>query len=333
MISPMRDLRTLPKAHLHLHLEGAMRPSTLRDMAAELGVEVPPVRGFGNFAAFSGMYVAACHTLTTPDAIRRLVREVVEDAAIDGAVWVEPAIYLPHHNELIGPPELTLEIVLEAAAEAARDFGIGVGIVVAADRTVDPSDAVDQANLAVKYVDRGVVAFGLANDETDWPPEPFAEAFAIARDGGLLSVPHAGELGGPESVVGALDALGADRIQHGVRAVEDPELVQRLADSPVCLDVCPSSNVMLSVAPSIEAHPLPALIAAGVRCSLNSDDPLLFGPNLLEEYEIVRSRLGLDDATLADIARASLDASGAPDDLRASAHAAIDSWYADVPAT
>jgi len=310
-----------------------MRPSTLREMAAELGVEVPPIRGFGNFAAFSGMYVAACHTLTTPDAIRRLVREVVEDAAADGAVWVEPAIYLPHHNALIGPPELTLEIVLGAAAEAGRDFGIGVGIVVAADRTVDPADAVEQANLAAKYAGRGVVAFGLANDETDWPPEPFAAAFAIARDAGLLSVPHAGELAGPESVVGALDALGADRVQHGVRAVEDPELVRRLADSPVCLDVCPSSNVMLSVVPSVEAHPLAALVEAGVRCSLNSDDPLLFGPNLLDEYELVRSRLGLDDATLADIARASLDASGAPDDLKASAHSAIDSWYADVPAT
>ena len=310
-----------------------MRPSTLRDMAAELGVDIPPIRGFGNFAAFSGMYVAACHTLTTPDAIRRLVREVVEDAAIDGAVWVEPAIYLPHHNALIGPPELTLEIVLDAAADAGRDFGIGVGIVVAADRTVDPADAVDQANLAAKYAGRGVVAFGLANDETNWPPEPFAQAFAIARDAGLLSVPHAGELAGPSSVIGALDELGADRIQHGVRAIEDPELVQRLADSPVCLDVCPTSNVMLSVSPSIEAHPLPALIAAGVRCSLNSDDPLLFGPNLLEEYEVVRSRLGLDDATLADIARASLDASGAPDDLTANAHAAIDAWYADVPVT
>jgi len=333
MISAMRDLRSLPKGHLHLHLEGAMRPSTLREMAAELGVEVPPIRGFGNFAAFSGMYVAACHTLTTPDAIRRLVREVVEDAAADGAVWVEPAIYLPHHNALIGPPELTLEIVLGAAAEAGRDFGIGVGIVVAADRTVDPADAVEQANLAAKYAGRGVVAFGLANDETDWPPEPFAAAFAIARDAGLLSVPHAGELAGPESVVGALDALGADRVQHGVRAVEDPELVRRLADSPVCLDVCPSSNVMLSVVPSVEAHPLAALVEAGVRCSLNSDDPLLFGPNLLDEYELVRSRLGLDDATLADIARASLDASGAPDDLKASAHSAIDSWYADVPAT
>jgi len=329
MIGAMRDLRTLPKGHLHIHLEGAMRPSTWLDCAAELGIEVPPIRGFGNFGAFSGMYVAACHTLTTPAALARLVREFVEDNAIDGAIWAEPAIYLPHHNEHIGPPEFTLEIVLQAAADAAQEFGVGVGIMVAADRTLDPSDAVDQAKLAAKYVGKGVVSFGLANDETDWPPEPFAEAFTIAREAGLLSVPHAGELDGPSSVIGALDALGADRIEHGVRAVEDPDLVRRLADSDVCLDVCPTSNVLLSVVPSIEEHPLPALLAAGVNCSLNADDPLLFGPNLLEEYEVVRERLGLDDEALAGIARTSLDASGTPDDLKARGRTAIDDWIGD----
>jgi adenosine deaminase len=327
----MRDLGTLPKAHLHLHLEGAMRPGTLQEMAAQVGIDVPPIRGFGSFAAFSGMYVAACAVLSTPEALQRLVREVVEDAAIDGAAWVEPAIYLPHHNQRIGPPQLTLDIVLDAAARAAEEFGVGAGIVVAADRTVDPSDAVDQANLAVKYVGRGVVGFGLANDETDWPPEPFAEAFAIAREAGLLSVPHAGELAGPASVIGALDTLGADRIQHGVRSIEDPDLVRRLADSPVCLDVCPSSNVLLSVVPSVAEHPLPALIAAGVACSINADDPLLFGPNLLAEYELVRDELGLDDAALAAVARTSIDASGAPEELKVLARNGIEAWYAEAP--
>ena len=188
---------------------------------------------------------------------------MIEDAARDGAVWIEPAVYLPHHNARIGPPVETLEIILGAAADAARANNIGVGIIVAADRTVDPADAVDQANIAVKYADRGVVGFGLANDETGHPPEPFAEAFAIARAAGLLSVPHAGELAGPASVKGALDALGANRLQHGVRAIEDPELVRRLADSPVCLDVCPTSNLMLAVVSDIASHPLPALLEAG----------------------------------------------------------------------
>lgn len=305
-----------------------MRPGTLHEMAGEAGIVVPPTRGFGGFAAFSGMYVAACAVLTSPDALARLTCEVVEDAANDGAVWVEPAVYLPHHNARIGPPAETLKIILGAAAEAASAHDIGVGVIVAADRTLDPADSIEQATLAAKYAGRGVTGFGLANDETGHSPEPFAEAFAIAIEAGLTSVPHAGELEGPDSVRGALDALGADRLQHGVRAIEDPELVRRLADSPVCLDVCPSSNVALSVVPNIEAHPLPALLAAGVRCSLNSDDPLLFGPNLLEEYELVRKVFGFDDATCAHIATCSVDASAAPDDVKRRARADIEAWLA-----
>jgi adenosine deaminase len=324
----VRDLRQLPKAHLHIHLEGAMRPETLRELAEAAGIEVPPVRGFGNFSAFSGMYVAACAVLTSADALARLTREVIEDAARDGATWVEPAVYVPHHNARLGPSPEILEIILGAAVDAGRANDIGVGVIVAADRTLDPSDSVEQAHLAVKYADKGVTGFGLANDETGHPPEPFAEAFAVARDAGLLSVPHAGELEGPDSVRGALDALGANRLQHGVRAVEDSELVKRLADSPVCLDVCPTSNVLLSVVPDLAAHPLPALLEAGVRCSLNSDDPLLFGPNLLEEYQLVRDKMGLDDATLANIATNSIDASAAPADVKQRTRAGIVSWLA-----
>ncbi len=324
----MRDLVALPKAHLHVHLEGAMRPTTLQELADAAGIPVPVVSGFGSFSAFSAMYVAACDVLRSPADVRRLVFEVVEDAALAGAVWVEPATYIPHHRERLGPDEFVLEVMLDAAAGAAAEFGIGVGVIVATDRTVDPRIAVEQARLAARYRDQGVVSLGLANDEAIGPPEWFVEAFAVARDAGLLSTPHAGELAGPASVAVALDALGADRVQHGVRAVEDPELVKRLADAPVCLDVCPTSNLLLSVYPSISAHPLPQLLDAGVACSLNADDPLLFGPNLLEEYELVRAEMGLDDATLAHVARCSIEASGAPDDLKRAAGAGIDAWLA-----
>jgi len=261
-----------------------MRPSTLSELAASAGISVPPIRGFGSFAAFSGMYVAACDVLTSADAMARLTREVVEDAAIDGAVWVEPAVYVPHHNQRLGPPEGTLEVILDAAAAAGREFGIGVGVVVAADRTVEPNDAVEQARLAVRYADSGVVGLGLANDETGHPPEPFSEAFAIARDAGLLSVPHAGEMEGPASVVGALDALGADRIRHGIRALEDPALVRELADRGVVLDVCPTSNVRTGVVPALADHPLPDLLAAGLLCTVNTDDPAMFGTDLGAEH-------------------------------------------------
>ncbi len=128
---------------------------------------------------------------------------------------------------------------------------------------------------------------------------------------------------------GALDALGADRIQHGIRCLEDPVLVKRLAEAGTCLDVCPTSNACLRVVPSIEEHPLPRLLAAGLRCSLNADDPLFFNEvGLLQEYEVGRTVLGLSDEQLADIARASIDASGAPATLKASANAGIDRWLA-----
>jgi adenosine deaminase len=324
----MRDLLGLPKAHLHLHLEGSMRPATLKELAETYGLTVPEIRGFGSFTAFANTYLAACDVLVTFDDMRRLVFEVVEDAALAGAVYVEPSSYLPHHRQRLGRDAAILEVLLDALAEAGTTYGVGTGLMLAGDRTADPADAVEQATLAAAYGDRGVVSFGLANDEALFPPEPFADAFRIARHANLLSTPHAGELAGPESVIGALDTLGADRIQHGVRAIEDPELVKRLADSTVCLDVCPTSNIMLSVFPSLAAHPLPALLDAGVRCSINGDDPLLFGPGLLEEYELCRTELGLSDEQLAVIARGSIEASGAPDGLKRDALSGIDRWLA-----
>ena len=324
----MRDLATLPKAHLHLHVEAAMRPATLAAMAGDAGIAVPEVRGFASFAAFADRYVAACAVLRSDADLRRLVDEAVDDALADGAVWIEPSIYLPHHRDRLGPDEHVLEVLIDAAARASARTGVGVGWMVAADRTVDPADAVDQATIAVRYADRSVVGFGLANDESLVGPEPFAEAFAIINEAGLLSTPHAGELAGPESIIGALDALAPDRLQHGVRAIEDPSLIHRLADSGICLDVCPTSNILLAVYPTYADHPLPALLDAGIRCSVNGDDPLLFGPGLLEEYEICRTELGLDDDALASIARSSIECSGAPAAVKTSGLAGVDAWLA-----
>jgi adenosine deaminase len=328
-----RDLRALPKAHLHLHLEGAMRPETLDDLATGYGMAVPEIRGFGTFTMFAGMYLAACAVLQTEDDLRRIIDEVVEDNALAGAAWLEPAFYLPRYRDQFGGDEKLLQVVIDALEQSTARHGLAGGWIVAADRTIDPGEAVEQAHLAAAYAGRGVVGFGLANDEALFPPEPFAEAYAIAKAGGLLSVPHAGELAGPESIIGALDMLGADRIQHGVRAAEDAGLVERLAETGVCLDVCPTSNLMLAVCASLDEHPLPALLDAGVRCSINGDDPLLFGPNLLEEYELLRTGFGFDDERIAGIALCSIEASGAPDAVRHQALAGIDAWLRTDPAT
>ncbi len=328
----MTDLFSLPKAHLHLHLEGGMRPSTLAEMAEAHGIAVPVVTGFGSFSVFAEMYVAACAVLRTPEDLVRLVDETADDAVAAGAVYVEPAIYLPHHLEQFGSAEAVLEILLAAGVAATARTGVEIGWMVNADRTRDPSDACAQARLAARHAGRGVVAFGLANDELLGAPGHFVDAFDIARDAGLLSTPHAGELDGPESVAAALDKLGADRIQHGVRAVEDPDLVERLVERGVCLDVCPTSNVLLSVVPSLGEHPLPRLVAAGVRVSINADDPLLFGPGLLEEYQLCRAEFGFDDLTMARIAAASIESSGASSGAKADALNGIDSWLDREPA-
>ncbi len=323
---PVPDLRDLPKAHLHVHLEGAMRRATLDELATGYGVPVPqPRRRFGTFADFLELYRAAASLVRTFDDLNRLVAEVVEDAAADGAVWIEPAVHLPNHARL-GSSQQVLDVLLSAGRQAEASTGVGVGWLITADRTLDPERATEQAEIAVGTDDKGIVAFGLANDEEASPPELFAEAFAIARAGGLIAAPHAGEHRGADSVLSALDALGASRVQHGVRSIEDDGLVTRLADDQICLDVCPTSNVALSVVPALASHPLPDLLAGGVVCSINADDPLLFGVGLLDEYTTCRDALHLDDTTLARCAQASIEHSGAPAALKASAVEAVARW-------
>jgi adenosine deaminase len=321
-----RPLAALPKAHLHLHLEGAMRSSTLHELCDAQGSPIPAFSAaYGTFADFQARYIAARGAIRSVDDLVRLVAEVVADAAVDGAVWIEPAVHLPGHRAL-GTDDFVLERLLEAGERASAATGVGVGWLVSVDRTLSPELAIEQALVAARNAENGVVSFGLANDEAAGAPEPFGPAFAIARDAGIISAPHAGEHGGPESVRGALDALGADRVQHGIRSVEDADLVRRLADDQICLDVCPTSNVSLSVVPDLAAHPLPTLLDAGVPCSINADDPLLFGVGLLDEYVICREGLGLDDATLALCALTSIEHSGAPAEVKVRARQDIDAW-------
>lgn len=324
----MRALRDLPKAHLHLHLEAAMRPSTLHDLGDLHGLDVPEMSAFESFADFIRLYEIATSCLRAEEDLRRLLVEMAEDAAADGAVWVEYHVYPPLWLGRFGSDEEALDLTLALAREAEAATGVGLGAVVAIDRTEDVGAAMRTATLAAERAGAGVVAIGLANDEDGRPPEAFADAFAVAREAGLLSAPHAGELGGPEYVRTAVDVLHADRIGHGVRSVEDPTLVGRLAAEGVVCDVCPTSNLVLGLYPSIEAHAIRPLVEAGVRVTINTDDPLLFGSGLVDEYRLVQDAFGWDDDAMAAIARTSIEASGAPPDRKASALAGIDRWLA-----
>ncbi|MFE5395323.1 adenosine deaminase [Streptomyces sp. NPDC056568] len=340
----VRDVSELPKAHLHLHFTGSMRPATLLELADKHGVRLPETlteslgRGESpklratderGWFRFQRLYDAARSCLQEPEDIQRLVREAAEEDLRDGSGWLEiqvdPTSYAPRLGGLIP----ALEIILDAVETAVRDTGIGMRVLVAANRMKHPLDARTLARLAVRYGDRGVVGFGLSNDERRGMARDFDRAFAIAREGGLLSAPHGGELTGPASVRDCLDDLEADRIGHGVRAAEDPRLLKRLADRQVTCEVCPASNVALGVYEKPEDVPLRTLFAAGVPMALGADDPLLFGARLAAQYEIAREHHGFTDAELAELARQSVRGSAAPEDVRRKLLAGIDDWLAD----
>jgi len=336
---PGRDLARLPKAHLHLHLAGGMRPSTLVELAALQGRRLPAelldpagmrvdVTARRGWHRFQRLYDAARDVITGPDEVRRLIREIAEDERAAGSGWVELQVDPSSYAARLGGLAATVEVVLDALAAAETETGVGMALIVAANRTRHPADAETLARLARRYAGRGVVGFGLSNDETRGRPEEFAKAFRIARDAGLLSVPHAGEMRGTRSVVGAVEGLGAHRLGHGVRAVEDAETMSLLADRGVVLEVCPASNVALGVAGALELVPVRELKAAGVRIALSSDDPLLFRSGLLDQYAAVREQQGLSDEALADLAGDAVRGSAAPAPVRTRLLDGIDAWLA-----
>ncbi|GGF35481.1 adenosine deaminase [Subtercola lobariae] len=326
-----RDLAKLPKGHLHLHMEAAIRAETLTAMCVAAGIEIelPDLtQTYSDFSAFSATYRSMLAVLVEPENLFRLIDESVEDAAREGVVYVEFGASPHFYIDTFGPVERALQIMIDTCAEAGAKWGVEIGLMITIDRTESVEVANAYAAVAAAFAGRGVVSLGLANDERGHPAEDFEEAFTIGRAAGLLSTPHAGELAGPEQVWKAVEVLGANRILHGVTSVEDPALMARLAADGVCLDVCPTSNLLLSVVGEIDAHPLRVLLDAGVRCSINADDPVLFGPNILSEYELCRSVLGLTDAQLAACAWSSIECGGGSAELKARSKLAIEEWLA-----
>ncbi len=333
----VRDVRSLPKAHLHLHFTGSMRPSTLLELADKYGVHLPEALSGGEppklratdergWFRFQRLYDIARSCLRSEEDIRRLVREAAEEDVRDGSGWLEiqvdPTSYAPRLGGLIP----ALEIILDAVESASKETGLGMRVLVAANRMKHPLDARTLARLAVRYADRGVVGFGLSNDERRGLARDFDRAFEIAREGGLLAAPHGGELSGPSSVRDCLDDLHAGRVGHGVRAAEDPRLLRKLAERGVTCEVCPSSNVALGVYDKPGDVPLRTLFEAGVPIALGADDPLLFGSRLAAQYEFAREHHGFTDAELAELARQSVRGSRAPVGIQQGLLADIDAW-------
>jgi adenosine deaminase len=332
-----RPLDALPKAHLHLHFTGAMRHSTLVELAAEHGVHLPdalvsdwPPRLSGTdergWFRFQRLYDIARSVVRTEADVRRLILEAAQDERDEGSGWLEIQVDPSGYAARFGGLTPTVELVLGAAAAAAEATGVGVGVIIAANRTRHPLDARTLARLAAAHAGRGVVGFGLSNDERRGAASDFAPAFRIAARAGLMAVPHGGELSGPASVRACLDELHADRIGHGVAAASDEDLLERIAAARVTLEVCPSSNVALGVAATPADVPLRPLLDAGIGVALGADDPLLFGQRLTAQYQLARRAHGLSDDELAELARMSVRGSAAPDAVRARLLAGIDAW-------
>jgi aminodeoxyfutalosine deaminase len=297
-----------PKIELHVHLEGTVRPATLLEIAKRNDYPLPTdtVEGvaalydFRDFRHFIEVWILTTNALQTAEDFRQVVVDYAGEAASHGAVYLE-GIFSPAERARRGVDwDEMFSGYCDGAVEARERHGVEVRLTPDIPRGFTMEEAETTRLFAAKYRDRGVLGLGLGGLEAEFPPEPYEPVFTRARADGLASVPHAGEVAGAESVRGALDALGADRVRHGIRAVEDSALVAELADRRLVLDVCPLSNIRTGAVPSLAEHPLPRLVDAGVLCSISTDDPAMFDTDLTRDYEAAAS-LGLD-------ARAAFDA-------------------------
>ena len=281
-----------PKIELHVHLEGSVRPAELLRIARRNDFPLPAADEaslrefyrFRDFDHFIELWITTTPAIQTEEDFRDVVLGYAREAASHGAVYLE-GIFTPAERVTGGASwDEVFTGFCDGAVLAEEETGVIVRLTPDIPRGYPLDAGLETARYAVKYRDRGVVGLGLGGLEAPFPPERYAAAFAIARDGGLGSVPHAGEVARPESIRGALDALGADRLRHGILAVEDVDLLAELADRQIVCDVCPISNVRTRAVDTMADHPLPAMIAAGVPCTISTDDPAMFETDLTLDY-------------------------------------------------
>ncbi|MCA8883018.1 MAG: adenosine deaminase [Rhodobacteraceae bacterium] len=298
----------VPRIELHLHLEGAAPPDFIRRIAAEKSHRLDRVfdeRGgydFSDFTRFLQVYDAATAVLTTPDDYARLVTAICEDLAEQGVIYAETFV----SPEFCGGNDLTawrdyLAAMTEAAARAEARHGLRLRGVVTPIRHLGPERAKGAALCAAETAGAWVVGLGIGGDERVGLPADFAYSFDMAREAGLGLTAHAGEWGGPDSVRGVLDDLRVTRVGHGVRAIEDPALVDRLAEDGVVLEICPGSNIALGLYPNWKAHPIDRLRRAGVPVTVSTDDPPFFHTSLTREYDRLSDVFGWQDDTFRAI--------------------------------
>ncbi|MDO9496161.1 MAG: adenosine deaminase [Nocardioides sp.] len=324
----------LPKAELHVHHVGSASPRIVSELAERHPGTVPSdpdaltaFYEFRDFAHFIEVYLAVVDLIRTPEDLRYLTYEVAREMSVGQALRYAELTCTPYTSVAAGIPiEAYTEAIEDARVAAERDFGLVLRWIYDIPGESGLPAADDTLRYALDHRPDALVGFGLGGPEIGVPRPQFEPHFTAARAAGLRSVPHAGETTGPETVWHALRLLGAERIGHGTSAAADPDLLAYLADHRIPLEVCPSSNIATRAVATLAEHPLRTFVEAGIPVSINSDDPPMFGTTLNREYEIAADLLDLDERGIADLARAAVDASFAPDDVRASLLAEIEDY-------
>ncbi len=318
------SFKSMPKVELHLHLEGAAPPAFIRGLAQEKNVDISGIfdeQGaykYKDFWDFLKVYEAATSVLQTPQDFARLTRAVLEESAENGVVYSETFLSPDFcGNRDVEAWKDYLAAMREAADEAERDMGITLRGIITCIRHFGPDKAKETALCAAETAGDWIVGFGIAGDEKAGAPKDFAWSFDCAREAGLRLTAHAGEWGGPDSVRDALNDLRVERIGHGVRAIEDNALVDRLAEDGIVLETCPGSNVTLGVYPTWQAHPVETLRERGVTVTVSTDDPPFFHTTMTREYEELNRAFGWDEDAFRDLAKTSANAAFCDDATKA----------------
>ena len=335
-------IRGMPKAELHVHLEGAVQPETLLELSRRNNVPLPAstveeLRAwytFTDFAHFVEVYLQLSECISTLEDIEFVTREFLKGQAAQNIVYSEVTYtaYTHYVQKRLAFPD-QLAALNRARVWGEEALGVRMGVILDIPREISADEGRICAQWAISGMGAGVVALGLGGDEAEHPAAKFADAFAMAEEAGLPSVPHAGETGGPRSIWEALETLNAVRIGHGVRCLEDPALVEELRRRQIPLEVCPTSNVRLGVAPDLESHPLPQLIAERLCVTIGSDDPAIFDTTLTDEYLKIAEAFRYDERDVAGLVMNAVRASLLDDEDKTAMVEAFESALAAKPGT
>ena len=308
-------INDLPKVELHLHLEGGAPPAFIRGLAKEKKLDISGIFNddgsyrFADFWDFLKVYEAACTTLQKPEDFYRLTLAVLEESAASGVIYSETFL----SPDFCGGRDLGawreyLHAIREAAAVAETTMGITLRGIVTCIRHFGPDKARETVRCAAETAGDFITGFGIGGDEKSGQLKDFLWSFDAAREAGLRITAHAGEWNGPDEVRAAMNDLGAERIGHGVRAIEDMALVEEIAERGTVLEVCPGSNVALGIYPDFRAHPISEMYNRGVKVSISTDDPPFFHTTMAREYDMLNRAFDWDEGVFRKIARTSLDA-------------------------